>query len=104
MPLAVAASAVASLPRRRLSDTPTALCPPAQGCAPRATLGTHPPHTNPTGVAARKGGAKSPLEWTLYGLGLLATIAVTIHLTRMARKALAGAGLAPDASAAEEEV
>jgi len=38
------------------------------------------------------GGArqKTALEWTLYGVGLLATILVTVYITRVARKALAG--------------
>ena len=38
------------------------------------------------GAAGRK---KSPAEWTLYGVGLLATFAVTIFITRLARRALA---------------
>lgn len=33
--------------------------------------------------------ARSPAEWALYGLGLLATVAVTVLLTRTARRALA---------------
>jgi len=37
------------------------------------------------GSASRQ---KTPLEWTLYAVGLLATIAVTIYVTRLARKAL----------------
>jgi len=32
--------------------------------------------------------AKSPLEWALYGAGLLATLIVTVYLTRLSRKAL----------------
>ena len=32
---------------------------------------------------------KTALEWTLYGVGLLATIIVTVYITRVARKALA---------------
>lgn len=35
-----------------------------------------------------KHGSKTPVEWMLYGLGLLATIAVSIYATRIARKAL----------------
>lgn len=44
------------------------------------------------GSLARVGAAgktKSPAEWALYGVGLLATIAVTIFITRIARRALA---------------
>lgn len=33
--------------------------------------------------------ARSPAEWALYGVGLLATVAVTVFVTRVARKALA---------------
>lgn len=36
-----------------------------------------------------KGQEKSPAEWALYGVGLLASIAVTIFITRIARRALA---------------
>ena len=32
---------------------------------------------------------KSPVEWVLYSIGLLATIAVAIYVARIARKALA---------------
>lgn len=44
------------------------------------------------GSLARAGAAgekKSPAEWALYGVGLLATIAVTVVITRIARRALA---------------
>ena len=34
------------------------------------------------------GGARSPVEWALYGVGLVATIGVTIYVTRVARRAL----------------
>ena len=37
-----------------------------------------------SGVAA----GRSPLEWTFLGVGLAATVAVTIWVTRIARKAL----------------
>jgi uncharacterized membrane protein YdjX (TVP38/TMEM64 family) len=37
-------------------------------------------------VAAR---SRTPAEWALYGVGLLATVAVTIFVTRIARRALA---------------
>jgi len=32
--------------------------------------------------------ARTPAEWALYAVGLLATIGVTIIVTRIARKAL----------------
>ena len=32
---------------------------------------------------------RSPAEWTLYGVGLAATLAVTVLITRIARRALA---------------
>jgi len=35
---------------------------------------------------------RTPVQWALYGAGLAATIAVTILITRMARKALAKRG------------
>jgi hypothetical protein len=34
------------------------------------------------------GRARTPAEWTLYMVGLLATVAVTIYVTRLARAAL----------------
>jgi uncharacterized membrane protein YdjX (TVP38/TMEM64 family) len=37
-------------------------------------------------VAAR---SRPPAEWALYGVGLLATVAVTVFVTRIARRALA---------------
>ena len=49
--------------------------------------------------------SRTPGEWVLYGVGLLATAAVTLFVTRMARKALAGkivlgaSPLAPDSTA-----
>lgn len=36
------------------------------------------------------GRARTTGEWVLYGAGLLATVAVTVFVTRLARKALAG--------------
>lgn len=33
---------------------------------------------------------RTPAEWALYGVGLLATVIVTIFVTRVAKKALAG--------------
>ena len=43
------------------------------------------------GDAAKLAGGqhrRTPLEWTLYGVGLLATVAVTVQVTRLARRAL----------------
>ena len=40
------------------------------------------------GNLSSAGRQKTPLEWTLYAVGLLATIVVTIYVTRIARKAL----------------
>ncbi|MGL5065345.1 MAG: TVP38/TMEM64 family protein [Microcoleus sp.] len=34
------------------------------------------------------GRSRTPAEWTLYGIGLLATIALTVYVTRFAKKAL----------------
>jgi len=39
-----------------------------------------------TGVQGR---SRTPAEWTLYGIGLVATVAVTVYVTRIAKKALA---------------
>ena len=43
------------------------------------------------GSLARAAGdrARTPAEWVLYGIGLVATIAVTVVVTRLARRALA---------------
>jgi uncharacterized membrane protein YdjX (TVP38/TMEM64 family) len=41
------------------------------------------------GVAARPHG-RSPVEWVMLALGLAATVAVTVSVTRIARRALAG--------------
>lgn len=38
--------------------------------------------------------ARTPAEWALYGVGLLATVAVTVYVTRLARAALARRGAA----------
>jgi uncharacterized membrane protein YdjX (TVP38/TMEM64 family) len=38
--------------------------------------------------------ARTPVEWTLYVVGLLATVAVTVYVTRLARAALARRGAA----------
>lgn len=39
--------------------------------------------------AGAGGQQKSPAEWALYGVGLLATVAVTVVITRIARQAIA---------------
>lgn len=41
------------------------------------------------------GQQKTPAEWTLYGVGLFATVAVTVVITRIARQALARRTHAP---------
>lgn len=42
------------------------------------------------GSLARAGaGQRSPAEWALYGVGLIATVVVTVFITRVARRALA---------------
>jgi uncharacterized membrane protein YdjX (TVP38/TMEM64 family) len=48
------------------------------------------------GQAGLEGGRKgySPLQWTFLGIGLLATIAVTVFVSRVARKALQKSGAA----------
>ena len=57
--------------------------------------------------AGARGGEKSPLEWTIYGVGLLATLAVTVFITKAAKKAMREQGLpvekpvAPAAAAAD---
>lgn len=35
-------------------------------------------------------GDRTGIEWVMYGVGLLATLIVTVFITRMARRALAG--------------
>lgn len=40
-------------------------------------------------LAAGSTRARSPLEWAFYGVGLVATVAVTVYLTRVARASLA---------------
>lgn len=44
---------------------------------------------------------KTPWQWAFYGVGLAAALAVTIFVTRQARKAIATAGLAPANQATE---
>ena len=39
-------------------------------------------------VVGQTGQTRSPAEWTLYMTGLLATLAVTVYITRIARRAL----------------
>ena len=47
------------------------------------------------GKAAARGEGRTPLENVYLALGLVATVAVTVYLTRVARKALKEAGAAP---------
>jgi uncharacterized membrane protein YdjX (TVP38/TMEM64 family) len=47
------------------------------------------------GKAAARGAGRTPLENAYLALGLAATVAVTVYLTRVARKALRKAGAAP---------
>lgn len=57
--------------------------------------------------AAARGGEKSLFEWTLYAVGLLATLAVTVFITKAAKKAMqeqelpVEKPLAPPAAAAD---
>jgi uncharacterized membrane protein YdjX (TVP38/TMEM64 family) len=39
-------------------------------------------------LGSNAGRARTPLEWTFYGVGLLATVAVTLYVTRLAKSAL----------------
>ena len=50
------------------------------------------------GLEATGGSGRSPLEWAMFVIGLLATIAVTVVVTRIARNALKSEAL--DASPA----
>lgn len=43
---------------------------------------------NLTQLAAGQGGQRSPAEWAVFGLGLLATVAVTVVVTKVARRAI----------------
>ncbi len=45
--------------------------------------------------AGARSGEKTPLEWATYGVGLLATLAVTVFITRAAKKAMQEKGLSP---------
>lgn len=45
--------------------------------------------------AGARSGEKTPLEWAMYGVGLLATLAVTVFITRAAKKAMQEKGLSP---------
>jgi uncharacterized membrane protein YdjX (TVP38/TMEM64 family) len=51
------------------------------------------------------GRARTPAEWVLYAVGLLATVAVTVYVTRLARRALTQRiGAAPTAPPVERSV
>ena len=46
-------------------------------------------HAGRSGLEAASGGrTRTPAEWALLGIGLAATVAVTLYVTRLARKAL----------------
>jgi len=46
-------------------------------------------HAGRAGLEAASGGrTRTPAEWALLGIGLAATVAVTVYVTRLARKAL----------------
>lgn len=47
-------------------------------------------------AALGSGRTRTPIEWVFYGLGLIATLAVTIYVTRLARKALAAKNVSPE--------
>ena len=46
--------------------------------------------------AGVKAAEKTPFEWALYAVGLIATIAVSVVLSKLARRAMKEAGLAPE--------
>lgn len=50
------------------------------------------------GVAAAtgEGAGRSPLQWTMLGVGLLATFAVTVYVTKLAHKAMANQAQSDD--------
>jgi uncharacterized membrane protein YdjX (TVP38/TMEM64 family) len=48
--------------------------------------------------AAAGGRARTPAEWVLYGVGLAATVAVTLFITRIARQALSLRVTIPDSA------
>lgn len=50
--------------------------------------------------AGARSGEKTPLEWAMYGVGLLATLAVTVFITRAAKKAMQEKGLTAAGEAA----
>lgn len=53
-------------------------------------------------AAVFAGREKSPAEWALYGIGLVATVAVTVYITKIAKKALNDAVGEPAAEGAVE--
>jgi len=54
--------------------------------------------------AAAGSGGRSPAEWALLGAGLLATIVVTVYVTRMARKAMRDGTALEEMKEAREDV
>jgi len=53
-------------------------------------------------AGAAGGGGKNPWEWVLLGVGLLATVVVTVYVTRLARRALRETPLSAEDSAATD--
>ena len=53
-------------------------------------------------AAVFAGREKSPAEWALYGVGLVATVIVTVYITKIAKKALNDAVGEPAAEGAAE--
>jgi len=51
--------------------------------------------------AGARSGEKTPLEWTMYAVGLLATLAVTVFITKAAKKAMREKGFAAGDSTGE---
>lgn len=54
-----------------------------------------------SGAVVSGGRTKSPLEWVLLTVGLLATVAVTVYLTRLAQRRLAEAAPAAEPQSSE---
>jgi uncharacterized membrane protein YdjX (TVP38/TMEM64 family) len=52
------------------------------------------------GTGAR---SRTPMEWALYGLGLAATIAVTVYVTMVAKRAITKIGISESKTQAQDE-
>lgn len=55
------------------------------------------------GAGGSGGGGKNPWEWVLMGVGLLATVAVTVYVTRLARRALKDGALNTEDSGGSDQ-